>query len=423
MPASRPVPRTSPRIGVSKANSPQAPPEIVAGLDRPLPEVPVTPGCPAPRGPLPQRPGVAGERGEIFVPAGQRVGDLSTRDHRADRIAGPHGLSERHLSRGVGEGDLSYTMRRPARAGRATSPAAEIAVPGAGQIQTAGAGSSLADSRRGILRRRAGRLPAIWSTGNGAVPPRDEVHPAAAGVRAASVGLRSPSPSPTVTGVLGKPMGGRLSDRPRWSRVEEIGRRAGQPVRIFLHVRGNAAACGQRATRWLDILELDRLPARAVETGDYLRRRRGVNWPWKRQFRRGPWHRPARWLRCPVGRADAARSRWSAWWTTAARRPHRPARRRAEGPAATGSGNLGTRNEFVEGCTPHARDRVPASAPGHAELVDSVPRRLPSTPLPPGLEDVALMPGRGAPAEFETTASAFAWDLDNRGGCGRGGGR
>ncbi len=51
---------------------------------------------------------------------------------------------------------------------------------------------------------------------------------------------------------------------------------------------------------------------------------------------------------------------------------------------------------------------------GHAELVDSVPRRLPSTPLHQALEDVARMPA-GVRLEFETTASAFAWNLDTTG--------
>jgi hypothetical protein len=51
---------------------------------------------------------------------------------------------------------------------------------------------------------------------------------------------------------------------------------------------------------------------------------------------------------------------------------------------------------------------------GHAELVDFVPRRLPSTPLHPRLDDVARMPA-GVRLEFETTATGFAWDVETEG--------
>ncbi|QUQ72451.1 GDSL-type esterase/lipase family protein [Kutzneria sp. CA-103260] len=51
---------------------------------------------------------------------------------------------------------------------------------------------------------------------------------------------------------------------------------------------------------------------------------------------------------------------------------------------------------------------------GHAELVDGVPRRLPSTPLHPLLEDVALMPA-GVRLEYSTSATAFAWEVETSG--------
>lgn len=55
---------------------------------------------------------------------------------------------------------------------------------------------------------------------------------------------------------------------------------------------------------------------------------------------------------------------------------------------------------------------------GHAELVEEggrfVPRRLPSGPLPPRLDDVARMPA-GVRLEFDTDARGFDWDVQTDG--------
>ncbi|MEV6646964.1 GDSL-type esterase/lipase family protein [Amycolatopsis sp. NPDC051371] len=55
---------------------------------------------------------------------------------------------------------------------------------------------------------------------------------------------------------------------------------------------------------------------------------------------------------------------------------------------------------------------------GHAELVEEggrlVPRRLPSGPLHPRLDDVALMPA-GVRLEFDTNARGFDWDVETTG--------
>ena len=52
---------------------------------------------------------------------------------------------------------------------------------------------------------------------------------------------------------------------------------------------------------------------------------------------------------------------------------------------------------------------------GHAEIVEDdgwlVPRRLPSVPLHPHLDDVARMPA-GVRLEFETDAPGFEWDVE-----------
>lgn len=53
---------------------------------------------------------------------------------------------------------------------------------------------------------------------------------------------------------------------------------------------------------------------------------------------------------------------------------------------------------------------------GHAELVECdgrlLPRRLPSGPLHPRLDDVARMPA-GVRLEFDTEADGFAWDVES----------